>query len=116
MSYTTREALLPCPFCGGHEGLSVDGSIARYVYCNGCDAAGPVYGNTPDEPAAIAAWNQRATPTEVEALRGEVERLKAEAAAIRAQERERCALMAERSPSLSPRHIAAAIRALGDAP
>lgn len=62
-------ALKPCPFCGGIEGLSVDGSAAHYVYCNGCDAAGPVGTSDQSKDAAIAAWNRRAGDNEVEKLR-----------------------------------------------
>jgi Lar family restriction alleviation protein len=67
-------ALLPCPFCGGEgEYDNADDSAARWIWCRGCGAKAAA--EFSDE-AAIAAWNQRATPAEVAALRAEVERLR----------------------------------------
>ena len=61
-------ALLPCPFCGGDADYLPDRLMAPGspppVFCNGCHASA-----LDDE-----AWNQRAAPAEIEALRAEVER------------------------------------------
>jgi len=62
-------ALLPCPFCGGEgEYDNADDSAARWIWCRGCGAKAAA--EFSDE-AAIAAWNQRATPAEVAGLRAE---------------------------------------------
>jgi len=50
-----------CPFCGG-KGVLFDHSSHEvcYVYCERCEAIGPVRAKV-DE--AREAWNQRVTPT-----------------------------------------------------
>lgn len=54
--------LLPCPFCG-NEDVELDDQTGpsaaghAFVWCDWCEATGPVFTNT---PAAIAAWNRRA--------------------------------------------------------
>lgn len=78
MSDKLREALEPCPFCGG-EGAEVSfymrGSSKEpagyYVECVSCTAAGAhmdIHGEMPDrveytKSKAIAAWNTRAALT-----------------------------------------------------
>lgn len=60
-------ALLPCPFCG--EGADLMELFEGFCgECGNCETTGPA---AETEAAAIAAWNQRATPTEVEKLRAE---------------------------------------------
>lgn len=54
-------ALRECPFdCDNHGGKVVMRATRAgglQVFCNSCNARGPVKGTTPD---AIAAWNRRA--------------------------------------------------------
>ena len=60
-------ALLPCPFCG--EGADLMELFEGFCgECGNCETTGPAAGT---EAAAIAAWNQRATPAEVAGLRAE---------------------------------------------
>ena len=62
---------LPCPFCGEQEGVyseagtEATGPHAAIVRCSGCNAVH--CHNT--EAEAIAAWNRRASDTEIERLR-----------------------------------------------
>lgn len=73
-------ALLPCPFCGG-EAVMVIGALEfsdAEVHCKACATQSGNYGGGllgANKDAAIAAWNRRATPAEVETLRARVERL-----------------------------------------
>jgi Lar family restriction alleviation protein len=50
--------LRECPFCGHDEHLTIETGDNGWghVYCNGCDAAGPV---KETNAIAIAAWNSR---------------------------------------------------------
>lgn len=64
---TDAPMLKACPFCGGTASMFGGLWADPYVACNGgpdeivCDARGPSRGT---EPAAIAAWNRRATERE----------------------------------------------------
>lgn len=76
------EKLLNCPFCGASEdALSFDGNnINQEVYCNGCDASGPLAQVPasecvmPMDPAkterarmlAAERWNHRAMSPEAQ--------------------------------------------------
>lgn len=64
---TEKEALLPCPFCGGTEGYVERMTICVYQYICDCGAVGPPvekleYEDHEGTPAkdAIKAWNTRA--------------------------------------------------------
>jgi Lar family restriction alleviation protein len=52
--------LLPCPFCGHPESVSLDRCLSRlaYVECLGCSAHGPAKDH---ERGAIAEWNTRSS-------------------------------------------------------
>ena len=120
----TREALAPCPFCGGTAQTEhLEGKLGRWRWSVGCndhkpeadDGGEPVaecYGfqsmtSFATKAEAIAAWNRRALSARDE----------------RAEERERAALIVERwslptiqTPSMwliDKAGIAAAIRAGG---
>lgn len=69
-------ALLPCPFCGGEARLRT--TETRSFFWGKCRSTDCLAEGPPlmSEAFAIAAWNQRATPAEVAALRAEVERLR----------------------------------------
>lgn len=75
---TEREALKPCPFCGGKVGVSTgqwgEEGTRDWLECRGCGAQQQPYDdNDPDGWAKmIAAWNQRATPAPVAAGEGMV--------------------------------------------
>lgn len=51
-----KPTLLPCPFCGGSPAQV--GTSYGWVSCTSCNAEGP----TTSIPAAVDAWNRRATP------------------------------------------------------
>lgn len=71
-------ALLPCPFCG--EGADLMELFEGFCgECGNCETTGPA---AETEAAAIAAWNQRATPADPDPARGEVGRMKAAASTI----------------------------------
>lgn len=65
-------ALLPCPFCEG-EAIYTPTCHIDVVQCRVCGAQGMA--TMGQHEAAIAAWNRRATPAEVETLRARVEML-----------------------------------------
>ncbi|RWR30484.1 hypothetical protein D2T29_12500 [Sinirhodobacter populi] len=94
----SREALLPCPFCGGEASPDgcvtyggnpnawwADGTPVETAYFCNCIKCGirnqGIVGGYQTREAAIAAWNTRALPAtgqdkaEVERLRGAIERL-----------------------------------------
>lgn len=56
---TDREALLPCPFCGGRAEIQ-RGAYTKYVLCLKCAVMGP---NLAADDELIAAWNRRAALT-----------------------------------------------------
>lgn len=66
------EELLPCPFCGGEVGLSLnyrDGRQLWYVVCETADCYVAFEGH--NHAQIIAAWNRRATPRPTDAQNGE---------------------------------------------
>lgn len=79
-------ALRECPFCGGTEGqFATDAHSPNYTgkwgwwECSCGARAEDVrtgYDATGWQDAAIAAWNRRCPPAEVDALRAEVARLR----------------------------------------
>jgi Lar family restriction alleviation protein len=91
------EALKACPFCGGDAGMSYytreePGVIVGYfVECNSCSATSEpfdIQGEAPNredytKTEAIAAWNQRATPSAIQPSEGEVERVTSDVLAER---------------------------------
>jgi Lar family restriction alleviation protein len=67
----SREELLPCPFCGVSDCLTMPSHAARkWVQCNNihCQAEGPV-ADTPE--LAIESWNTRAIARDSATLSGE---------------------------------------------
>jgi Lar family restriction alleviation protein len=71
--------LLPCPFCGHPESVSLDRCLSRlaYVECLGCSAHGPAKDH---ERGAIAEWNTRSS------LKGDEEMVLRVAKALHAHE------------------------------
>lgn len=78
---TNKEAILPCPFCGGTEAfVERKDYSSSYVQCDSnvgqgcvCTARGPIAvqdddgEETPGAAGAIAAWNRRAIPAQEDA-------------------------------------------------
>ena len=91
-----RSALLPCPLCEADAHILGRGAGGFSVVCGYglCRTTGPLRAT---EAEAIAAWNCRATPAEVEALRAEVETLKSHLAAV-SRDFERA--LSDQSPSI----------------
>lgn len=84
-----REALLPCPFCGGKAETGFEDSYnGGHVQCSDCGAVGPVWSN--DVGKAVEAWNRRAAFTQsAEPVVGEaIWKARAEAAEARVKELE----------------------------
>ncbi len=79
----TREALAPCPFCGGHRTEPRCDGDRAWIECSACLTQGPAVTyedlHLPLLDAAEAAWNRRALSARDE----------------RAEERERCAKIAD---------------------
>lgn len=80
---TDKDALKPCPFCGGERARTIHIRDGRKVACI-CGACGkPEFHGPADRPSAesraIAAWNTR-TPAEATALADELEELLAKRA------------------------------------
>lgn len=66
--------LKPCPFCGGEAEL-MDGSIICFVHCDSCKTTGCTFVSE-CASQAVAAWNTRATDTELTRLKRQVEVLR----------------------------------------
>lgn len=63
--------LRECPFCGGEAEL-MDGGTICFVYCDSCKTTGCTFVSE-CASQAVAAWNTRATDTELTRLKRQVE-------------------------------------------
>src|SRR5574338_465928 len=73
------DALLPCPFCGNSDRLSVadeDDALGTtaFVGCAYCDCRGPFLIGDRAKKEAIAAWNERSRDAALREARAEVDR------------------------------------------